>query len=156
MADQRKRPGGDYEVGYKRPPRQFHFAKDKQPLRKKGAKTKSGAVDVVAILTEPVPVRIDGGIRKMSPFEIGLRNLVRAALQDRDLKAALEFLKICEAYGITEPGKVAESGGVLIMPGHWDSDEWLAMLAGYSPSPWPTPGSGLPGDPPPPGESEVC
>jgi hypothetical protein len=39
----------------------------------------------------------------MAPFETSLCSLVKRALKDRDLKAALEFLKVYEQSGIIAP-----------------------------------------------------
>jgi hypothetical protein len=156
MTDGRKTAGG-YEVGYGKPPKEHRFTKDRQPFsRGRRKKARSGQTDVAALLNEPIPVRTGDVVREMSAFEIGLRKLVKAALQDRDLKAAFAFLKLCEDYAIIEPVPPPRSGGVLTVPRTWDCNEWMAMLERYGAPPWPGPRSGLPGDPPSADGAEVC
>jgi Family of unknown function (DUF5681) len=146
MADQ-KTPAGDYEVGHGRPPKRTQFQKSRSG--NPGGRPKAirpNATDVAAILSEPIPVSMGSTLRDLSAFEIGLRKLVRAALKDRDLKAALALLKLCEDYAIIEPGGVPETGGVVVLPKSWDPDEWLEMLHRYGRPPWPGERDGLPGD----------
>ncbi len=152
----KKTSGDNYPVGYKKPPKEHEFSKDHQPERRgRTKKRKSGATDVAAILSEPLPARIGGVVRQMTAFEIGLRQLVRSALKG-DLKAALEFIKQCEEYDVIGPTCVPESGGVLVVPKTWDWDEWMAMFDQHGPPPWPGPRSGMPGDPPLPGAPKVA
>jgi hypothetical protein len=57
----------------------------------------------------------------MSGFEAGLRGLVKEALNDRDLRAMLEFLRVCQKYGIIEaPPAALAGGGILVIPKTWD------------------------------------
>ncbi len=156
MTSERKRTsGGTYPIGYKKPPKAHQFSKDHQPERRgRTKKRRSGAPDVAAILSEPLPARIGGVVREMTAFEIGLRQLVRSALKG-DLKAALEFIKLCEEYDIIGPACDPESGYLLVVPKTWDWDEWEAMFEKHGPPPWPGPRSGLPGDPPLPGAPKV-
>jgi hypothetical protein len=148
MSD-RKSTIGSYEVGYQRPPRSTQFQKGRSgnPAGRPKA-TKANATDLAAILNDPIPVSAGGIPRKLTAFEIGLRKLARAAIKGGNLRAALALLRLCEKYGINEPGPVPERGGVVIIPNNWDHDEFLAMLLRYGRPPWPGPRSGLPGDPP--------
>ena len=145
----------DYEIGYKKPPKEHRFSKERQPSLRRRRSPPISQTDVAALLSEPLPVRTGGVVRQMSAFEIGLRKLLKAALQERDLKAALTVLKLCEDYAIIEPAPDPLSGGVLVVPKSWDPDEWMAMFDRFGAPPWPGPRSGLPGDPPAPGGAEV-
>ena len=149
MAAQEKLAAGDYEVGSCRPPKQTQFQKGRSgnPGGRPRA-VKPGPGLVASILNEPIRVKKGGVSRRMSPFETSLRSLAKRALKDRDLKAALEFLKVCEQYGIIAPAPVPQSGGVLIIPKTWNRDDWMAMFHRYGRPPWPGQRSGLPGDPP--------
>jgi hypothetical protein len=68
--------------------------------------------DIAAILDQPLTVKQGGTTRKMSAFEAGLRGLVKKALNNRDLRAILEFLRLCEKHGIigAPPAALAGSG----------------------------------------------
>jgi hypothetical protein len=113
---------------------------------------KSGSMDIAAILDEPLKVRKAGATESMSPFEVGVRQLVKRALGKNDLKAILEFVRLCESYGIIAPIPPPEqSGGVLVVPKTWVWDEWVQMFEQHGPPPWPGERLGLPdesgGDP---------
>jgi hypothetical protein len=85
---------GDYEVGYKKPPRHTQFRKGKSG---NPAGRPKRTLDVRAslnkVLTDPVPVRIDGKLTKMSSLDVGLRNLTSNMLKG-DPKAFATLLKM--------------------------------------------------------------
>ena len=84
----------------------------------------------------------------MSPFEVGVRQLVKRALSKNDLKAVMALIRLCESYGIIAPIPPPEqSGGVLIVPKTWDRNEWLQMFEQHGPPPWPGKRSGLVDEP---------
>jgi hypothetical protein len=140
MDEDKKIPTGDDEVGYGRPPKEHQFKKspgktsDRPPARKK-----RGTMDIAAVLDQPLTVKQGGTTRKMSAFEAGLRGLVKKALNDRDLRAMLEFLRLCQKHGIIEapPAALAGGGGVLVIPKTWDYKAWSDLLdeTGSAPSP---------------------
>jgi hypothetical protein len=141
-----KNDTGDYEVGYGKPPKRSQFKRGQSgnPTgRPKGAN--SGPTDIPSILGEPLTVRTAGTTQRMLPFEVGVRQLVKRALNKIDLKAILEFVRLCETYGIIPPVPPAEKGGgVLVVPKTWDWDEWIRMFNEHGPPPWPGARSGLP------------
>jgi hypothetical protein len=70
---------------------------------------------------------------------------VKRALNENNLKAILEFVRLCERYGIMAPLPPPERcGRVLVVPKTWDWDEWLQMFHEHGPPPWPGERSGLP------------
>jgi hypothetical protein len=155
MDDEKKTPTGDYGVGYGRPPKEHQFKKgsgktsDRRPARKK-----CGTTDIAAVLAQPLTVKQGGTTRQMSAFEAGLRGLVKKALNDRDLRSMLEFLKLCEKHGIIEaPPAALAGGGILVIPKTWDYKAWSDLLdetgSAASPNggtvtmkPWKTPEGG--------------
>jgi hypothetical protein len=148
-----KKTTGASEVGYGKPPKdgQFKPGQSGNPNGRPKA-AKSGSMDIAAILDEPLKVRKAGATESMSPFEVGVRQLVKRALGKNDLKAILEFVRLCESYGIIAPIPPPEqSGGVLVVPKTWDRNEWLQMFEQHGPPPWPGERLGLPdesgGDP---------
>ena len=88
---------GDYEVGYKKPPRNRQFRKGKSG---NPAGRPKRAVNVQASLTktlsEPVIVRIDGKPTKMSSLDAGLLNL-RTNMLKGDPKAFAILVKMMAA-----------------------------------------------------------
>jgi hypothetical protein len=127
----------DYEVGYGKPPKhtQFGASGGNKKCRKANGPV---PIDIFAALERPLEVNKGGKRTKMSPLEAGLRSLVKAAINDRDLRAILEILKLCEKYGlIAAPSQQFVSGGVLVIPKSWDYDAWSDMLntTGRAPSP---------------------
>jgi hypothetical protein len=87
----------DYEVGYKKPPRNTQFRKGKSG---NPAGRPKRAVNVQASLTktlsEPVLVRIDGKPTKMSSLDAGLLNL-RTNMLKGDPKAFAILVKMMAA-----------------------------------------------------------
>jgi hypothetical protein len=130
---------GDYEVGYGKPPkhRQFKRGQSGNP-NGRPKEAKPGPTDVAGILDEPLMVTTAGTTRRMSAFEVGVRQLVKRALNKTDLKAILALVRLCESYGIIAPQPPPEgSGPVLVVPKTWDWDEWMQMFEECGPPPWP-------------------
>jgi Family of unknown function (DUF5681) len=149
-ADQEKPGEANPEVGYCRPPKWSRFRKGRSGNpRGRPGRVEPAGVDIAALLREPIAVTKGGVARAMSPFEAGLRSLVKRALMGRDLKAARAFLKICEGYEVMVPPRTPPlTGRLIVIPKSWDRDEWMEMFHRLGPPPWPGKRSGLPGDPP--------
>ncbi len=127
MAD-KKKPTGDYEVGYCKPPRQHQFPKGQSGNPGGPPKSKKrGLTDVSEILNEPVKVNAGGKEREMSPFEVSLRKLAIKAIKG-DLRAIRKFIKYCEEYGILDPPQAVTGSGVLVAPKGVDFYEWLESV----------------------------
>lgn len=86
-----------YEVGYRKPPRHSQF----KPGNKHGKGRPRGSRNMKSIvrgvLEDKIPVKINGKTRKVSPVELGLRQLVRKA-NAGDLKAISQVLTLGERY----------------------------------------------------------
>jgi len=144
-----KKDTGNYEVGYGKPPKHRRFKRGQSGNPKARPKeTKAGPTNVAEILGEPLTVRTAGTTQRMLPFEVGVRQIVTRALNKKNgLKAILEFVRLCETYGIIPPVPPAQKGGgVLVVPKTWDWDEWLRMFNEHGPPPWPGERSGLPAE----------
>ncbi len=108
---------GEYEVGYGKPPQHTQFKKGQSGNpRGRPRKPEPDPINVTAVLAEPIPVRIGGGLREMDAFEVWLRGLAKRALTDGNLGAALEFLKVCAKHGVIAPPPVSQTGGVVRLP----------------------------------------
>ncbi len=131
----KKEPGGDYEVGCGKPPKEYQF-KPGQSGNPRGRppKRKPKRIDAAAVLNEPLAVKNSGRRRKMPPFAVGVRRLVERGLKRKDLNAILEFLKLCESYDLLVPPPVDRGGGVVIAPKGVDFDEWLESVTEWVPA----------------------
>jgi hypothetical protein len=136
-----KKPSGDYEVGYGKPPKhtQFKAAAAEQAAAKscrKRANNKRVKIDVSAVLNEGVTVTKDGTARKMPPFEIALRAQVKKALTERNLAAIRNIVELAIEHGLIEPPPEppANSGGVLEIPKTFSEDEQRAIFDPFEPS----------------------
>ena len=54
--------GADYEIGYKKPPKEHRFSKERQPSLRRRRSPPISQTDVAALLSEPLPVRTGGRI----------------------------------------------------------------------------------------------
>ncbi len=127
MAD-RKKPNGDNEVGYGKPPKERQFKPGQSGnLKGRPKSKKSGLTDVSGLLNEPVKVKAGGKVREMRPFEAGLRKLAKRAV-DGDLRAILKFVKYCEEYGAVAPPLADTSCGIVRAPKGVNFHEWLESV----------------------------
>ncbi len=127
MAD-RKKPNGDNEVGYGKPPKERQFKPGQSGNLKGRPKSKKARLtDVSGLLNEPVKVKAGGKVREMGPFEAGFRKLAKRAV-DGDLRAILKFVKYCEEYGAFAPPLADTSCGVVRAPKGVNLNEWLESV----------------------------
>ena len=125
---EKKKPTGDNEVGYGKPPKEHRFPKGRSGnVSGRPKSRKSGLTDISGLLNEPVKVKAGGKVREMGPFEAGLRKLVKRAV-DKDLRAILKFVKYCEEYGAFAPPSAATGGGVVRAPKGVNFHEWLESV----------------------------
>lgn len=127
--------GGDCDVGYGKPPKEHRFKKGTSG-NPAGApsKRKRKLIDVAAVLNEPLAVTSSGVRRKMPPFEVGVRGLVKLGLKQMDLNAILEFLGLCESFGLLVPPPVDHGGGVFTAPKGVNFHEWLESITELVPA----------------------
>ena len=137
-------PAND-EVGYGKPPKKHQFKKGQSGNPKgRPPKTMPDAASVAASLDGDVSVKKGQANARMHAFEASVRKLVSKAVNDGDVQAAVEFLRLCDKYGVVTPAPEPVTGGVLTVPKDWDWDEWMAMFHDFGPPPWPGKRSGLP------------
>lgn len=135
MATDRKANGGDYEVGYRKPPKQHRFRKGVSGNpRGAPSKRRRTPIDVGGVLNEPLTVKNSGVHQKMAPFEISVRRLVERGLKHKDLNAILEFLDLCESLRLLVPPAVEEGGGVVTAPKGVNFHEWLESVTELVPA----------------------
>lgn len=128
------------KVGFRRPPKAGQF-KPRQSGNPRGSR-KRNDWDVAAILDEEVEVRVGSRMRKMSGFELTARGLIKRALEQKNLQATIDFLRLCERYKAMRPPSYRWPS-VVVIPFGWDMEEFKAMLAKHGLPPWTGPRSGL-------------
>ena len=129
MMVDKKEPGGDYEVGCGKPPKEYQFKPGQSGnLKGRPPKRKRKRIDVAAVLNEPLAVKNSGGRPKMPPFEVGVRRLVERGLKRKDLNAILEFLTLCESFRLLVPPPVEHGGGVITAPKGVNFQEWFESV----------------------------
>lgn len=133
--------GGDYEIGYRKPPVHTQFKKgEKRPRRRK----KAAGVDICGFFDEKVSVSVDGSKRQIHSFEIAVTNLAKNAIEG-NMRAASRFIDLCESAGLFT-GEATGSlwPSILRIPIDHDDDEWTANLNRFGPPPWPLEHDGKP------------
>ncbi len=135
MSKDKKGKGGDYDVGYGKPPKEHQFPKGTSGnLAGAPSKRKRKPIDVAAVLNEPLAVKKSGVRKKMHPFEVGVRRLVERGLKQKDLTAILEFLELCESFRLMVPQPVDHGGGVIHAPKGVVMSEWLESVTELVPA----------------------
>jgi hypothetical protein len=82
--------------------------------RKSGRKPKPGEIDIAALLN--AEFTLPDGERKMSAYEVVCRGLATRAVNERNLRAAIQFVKRCEAYKVIRTPPRRRTHGVLTIP----------------------------------------
>jgi hypothetical protein len=133
----------NYEVGYKKPPREHQFRKG-QASPRKGKPGAQRAFDIGALLREPVELKVQGQRVKRDEFEVRLRSLADKALKG-DVRAAGDLLKYAERAGLIPSGEDDEGtcGITVVVPKEWDWLEWHANFEKFGLPPWDTDPDGL-------------
>ena len=135
MSKDKKGKGGDYDVGYGKPPKEHQFPKGTSGnLAGAPSKRKRKPIDVAAVLNEPLAVKKSGVRKKMHPFEVGVRRLVERGLKQKDLTAILEFVELCESHRLMVPQPVDHGGGVIHAPKGVVISEWLESVTELVPA----------------------
>lgn len=98
------RSPGDYEVGYCRPPREHQFKKGEASRNHKGRPCgiNRPALDLGAVLMQPVAMRIKGKERKVPYPEALIQALQREALMG-ELRSAQIVINLMRELGILKP-----------------------------------------------------
>jgi len=91
--DKHKRPTGNYEVGYKRPPRAYRFKKGSPSPNPKGRPRGSRRLNLADMLLELVPIKVQGRLRKVPYLEAYLQVMKERAIKG-DNKAGQMLLFI--------------------------------------------------------------
>ena len=89
------KPNGDYEVGYRKPPKHTRFkpGQSGNPKgRRKGAK--NTATIARDLLNEYILVKLKGGVRNQPMREVLLRTVMKKAAEKGDIKAFELLLKL--------------------------------------------------------------
>ena len=123
----------DYEVGYGKPPKEHRFKKGKSgnPAGRPKKTNKVQSVDVAAILNEPLVVQAAGAHRTMPAYEVVVRRLVERALKHKNLRAMLEFLKLCETHRLLVPAEIDVIGGVYHAPKDVNFQDWAERMSSW-------------------------
>jgi hypothetical protein len=133
----------DYEVGYRKPPKEHRF----QPgtsgnQRGRPPRKKAAPLDVAAVLDPDVTVKVKDKPKKMSAFEVTTRQLAKKAIKQESVPAAIAFIKRCERYGVFDQA-LPRPSNVLTVPKDWNMSEWVDMFQRHGLPPWPGERSGL-------------
>lgn len=126
----------DYEVGYKKPPRQHQFKpRHERNARPGGGGRKESNLDVASWLDAPLKVKRQGKLTNMHPHEAAMLSLGKRALKG-ERSAAKEFLKQCELAGLLTAKQLEQTHGVFAAPRGVDLSIARVMIETYGLPPW--------------------
>lgn len=115
---EKRKPTGNYPVGFAAPPAQYHFPKGKSGYpqgRPKGIKLLAPE-DIEKLFAAGMPIQqASGAVKKMAQLEVELRKLVQKAL-NKDLKAIERLLKKFKKYGLLPEAPAQQNGGIVRLP----------------------------------------
>jgi hypothetical protein len=134
----KRRPTGNYPVGFAAPPKQHRYPKGKSGNprgRPKDVKFMSPE-DIEKILGGGVPVNHNGRTIKMPPLEVELRKLVQKALKEHDLKSIDRLLKKFKKYGLLPDAPMDDVGGVVTMPSGLPYGFSKLLITTFGAPPW--------------------
>lgn len=124
----KKSPSGgrsaNYEVGFGKTPKKHRFkskprvenTSKAKAKRKKHKEGEAQAVDIYALLIEPVQVRKGERVQSMDPFEAMLRKQLELALKERSTAAMKKIIDVAIEYKLITKSPKTNEGGVLIVP----------------------------------------
>ena len=107
----------EYEVGYKKPPKEHQF-KPKQSRKERTQEKPSNKqveLDLAGILDKPLRLKRAGKAVSMHPHEALLTSLAKRTLKGES-RAAKKFLRHCEIAGLLEPAPAEQTSGVFEVP----------------------------------------
>jgi hypothetical protein len=126
----------DYEVGYKKPPRQHQFKpRHERNARPGGGGRKESNLDVASWLDAPLKVKRQGKLTNMHPHEAAMLSLGKRALKG-ERSAAKEFLKQCELAGLLTAKQLEQTHGVFAAPRGVDLSIARVMIETYGLPTW--------------------
>jgi hypothetical protein len=115
-------------VGFGRPPKQHQFKKGQSGNprgrpKKSGRKPKPGEIDIARMLNAEFTLPTADGERKVGVYEIVCRGLATRAVNERNLRAAIQFVKRCEALNVIRTPPRRKTHGVLTISPEMTKEE---------------------------------
>ncbi|XBQ17394.1 MAG: DUF5681 domain-containing protein [Oceanicaulis sp.] len=123
----------DYDVGYKKPPKEHRFKKGQSgnPAGRPKKKGPAASDLMAAFITEHIAVTKNGEITDVSRFEAFQSQVYTLAMKG-DKAAMRLFIQMCQAAGVMRPAQKdadeAPKGGILAVPMFSGSvEDWAAL-----------------------------
>jgi len=116
---------GDYEVGYRKPPKNSRFKPGQSGNPKGRPKV---YVSPISVLSEPVAMVINGKTARPSGFEAAIRKTAQNAIEGR-VSAIARFVGHCDRFNLIDALDDYRSVGVVVIPDDYDGKKSLEDLA---------------------------
>lgn len=124
-----------YKVGYKRPPPAHQFKPGRSGNKSGRPKRKAGAIDLDAVLDQPVTVTQAGKSQAMEPKKVALLAQIKKA-QKGDLRALAHVLDKFIKHGVLGSDQVKRVGGVITLPSDMPFAMAQLMAERFGEPPW--------------------
>lgn len=114
-----------YDVGYGKPPKNSQF-KPGQSGNPKGRPKKYKSP--ISVLSEPVPMLINGKKARPTGFEASIRKTAQNAIEGR-MPAIKRFIGYCDKFHLVDAMDDFHPSGVVVIPNDYDGKKSLDELA---------------------------
>lgn len=115
----------DYEIGYGKPPKHTQFKPGQSGNLKGRPKLYQSTISV---LSEPVPMVVQGKKTKVSSVEAGIRKTAQNAIEGH-LQAIKRFLKLCDEFHLINEFDDFRPGGPVRVPSVWQPNMTIEDIA---------------------------
>ncbi len=118
----------DYDVGYGKPPKSHQFQKGTSgnPRGRPKKNPDTELPEVTYILNQPVDVRSQGRVIKMSPDEVMYRKLIERALTENHRPSLNKLIDDLIRYGLIPRAPAEQQGGVIYLT-HSELEEYWKL-----------------------------
>jgi hypothetical protein len=131
--------GSKTGTGYGRPPKEHRFRPGESGNPRGRPRKKKDVVEInlTGFLDEAYAATAGEAAQGMGAYEAEMRQTLKRALTEKDVKAVIYLLKEMVKQGVVTGEELPDDGARIELPKHLPHDVAVAALDKYGPPPWP-------------------